>query len=135
MTRGRKNDLIGESGRENSGRSRAAAPHPQLHGAEAEAEPQTLGECSQLRCSIPRGARAGLTILLPAALQRLCWLPVPRGNHQGLVSARHRPVLAEPDACLLCTVTSLSTRVITAWLKIYTSGKNSRQAHTWLIGK
>lgn len=78
MTRGRKNDLRGESGRENSGRSRAAAPHTQLHGAEAEAEPHTLEECSQLSCSIPRGA--GLTFLLPAALQRLCWLPVLRGE-------------------------------------------------------
>lgn len=43
-------------------------------------------------------------------------------NHQGLVSARHRPVLAEPNTYLLFTVTALSTRVITAWLKIYTCG-------------
>lgn len=78
ITRGRKNNLMGESGRGNSGRSRAPAPHTQLQGAEAEAEPQTLEKCSELSCSIPRGA--GLTFLLPAALQRLCWLPVLRGE-------------------------------------------------------
>lgn len=43
-------------------------------------------------------------------------------KHQGLVSARYRTVLAEPDTYLLFTVTSLSTRVLTAWLKIYTCG-------------
>lgn len=43
-------------------------------------------------------------------------------NHQGLASARHRPVLAEPDTHLLFPVTSLSTGVITAWLKIYSYG-------------
>lgn len=31
-------------------------------------------------------------------------------------------MLAEPDTPLLCPVTSLSTGVITAWLKIYSCG-------------
>lgn len=119
LTRGRKN--IGESGR-----TTAAGAGQQLLTlrAGAEAEPQTLGKCSELSCSIPRGAGAHH----PAAscTPEAVLAPQPdRGrerasgktaNHQGLVSARHRAVLAEPDTYLLFTVTSLSTRVIPAWL-------------------
>lgn len=119
LTKGRKKNLIGESGRENSGRSRRAAPHTQLDRAGAEAEPQTLRECLELSCSIPRGAGAVLAPWPDRGRERAL---KKTANHQGLVSARHRPALAEPDTYLLFTVTSLSTRVITAWFKIYTCG-------------
>lgn len=129
VTRGRKNDLRGESGRENSGRSRAAAPHTQLHGGEAEAEPPALRSAPSSAAAFPgelashsccqlhsRGCAGSLSSEGKDESLRKDSKP------PGLVSAKHRPVLAEPDTHLLFTVTSLSTRVVTAWLKIYTCG-------------
>lgn len=75
-----------------------------------------------------QGARAAIPTLLPAALRRLGWLAVLRGEGREPredskpLRVGVRLVLAEPDAYLLLTVTSLSKRVITAWLKIYTCG-------------
>lgn len=123
MTRGRKNDLTGESGREKSGRSRAAAPHTQLKLRQSL---KPSGSAHSSAAAFPGGSSPSCctpeAVLAPCPERGRDRALAKTANHQGLVPARHRPVLAEPDTHLLFTVTSLSTRVIPAWPKIYTCG-------------
>lgn len=129
MTRGRKNDLRGERGRENRAgagqqlltlsctelKLRQSLQHSRSAHSSAAAFPGELAShsCCQLHSRDCAGSLSSEG--KDESLRKDSTPP-------GLVSARHRPVLAEPDTYLLFTVTSLSTRVVTAWLKIYTCG-------------
>lgn len=126
MTRGRKNDLGGRVG----GKTAAGAGQqlPTVSCMELKLR-QSLQHSRVLTAQLQHSQ--GSWPHIPAALQSCAGSLSSEGKDEslgkdskppGLVSARHRPVLAEPDTHLLFTVTPLSTRVVTAWLKIYTCG-------------